>query len=206
MCRHHSTHRRGAVPSVSVTSAGVPRVVRPVRRCTRPSLVSQARPTGRRCRLRCRAVRPVLRRPVRRQGRNAAPRPGRICSPSCSLSDVPRYPARWCAPGRAPGNSQGAPALPDPSGRGCAVLDSPSWPTKVGQPSGHQHRLSMQGDGGHAVEARDVVLGQRDDSRGCLSVQQHERPRDAQRRRQLCIGQAPAKQGPSLVGGQNVLG
>jgi len=31
-------------------------------------------------------------------------------------------------------------------------------------------------------------------------------PATAQRRRQLCIGQAPAKQGPSLVGGQDVLG
>ncbi len=40
------------------------------------------------------------------------------------------YPAPWCAPGYAPGNNQGEPALPDPSGRRRALLDSPSWPTR----------------------------------------------------------------------------
>jgi len=40
---------------------------------------------------------------------------------------------------------------------------------QVGQPSGQQHRLPMQRDVGQAVEARHVLLGQRDDSRGDLS-------------------------------------
>ncbi len=200
---HHSTHRRGTVRVCHVCwgpegcpsrSAMYPVQSRLTSAPHRPA-VSTEMPNG--------AARTAAASSSARSQRGAAARTN--LQSSRSLSDVPGYPARWCAPGRAPGIAR--------VHRLCrirAVAGARCWTGRAGRPRS-VNRVGINtgcrcGEVGHAVEARDVVLGQRDDSRGCLSVQQHERPRDAQRRRQLSIGQAPAKQGPSLVGGQDVLG